>query len=74
MVDEVSSNGMNAYGKPKPLDIATRRFAECMVWCSIASDPGGLYRDMMNIWIRSAIKRTVLTEVEQVYCEPFFLK
>jgi hypothetical protein len=73
MVDEISSNGMNAYGKPKPLDIATRRFAECMVWCSIASDSDGLYYDMINIWIRSAIKKTVLTEVEQVYCESFAL-
>ncbi|KAG2234425.1 hypothetical protein INT48_007173 [Thamnidium elegans] len=56
-------------GKPKALEMATRRYAECMTWCIVAADPIGLYHDMINIWIRFAIKRTVLTEVEGVYCK-----
>lgn len=71
MINEISYHGMNAFGKPKPLDIATRRFAECMVWCVMASDPDGLYQNMINVWIRSTIKKTVLTDVEQIYCEYF---
>ncbi|KAI9273919.1 hypothetical protein EDC94DRAFT_593188 [Helicostylum pulchrum] len=55
-------------GKPKALEMATRRYAECMTWCIVAADPVGLYHDMINVWIRFAIKRTVLTEAEGVYC------
>lgn len=56
-------------GKPKALEMATRRYAECMTWCIVAADPVGLYHDMINVWIRFAIKRTVLTEAEGVYCK-----
>lgn len=60
-------------GKPKALEMATRRYAECMTWCVIAADPIGLYHDMVNVWMRLAIKRTVLTEAEGVYCKSLFL-
>lgn len=56
-------------GKPKPLEMATKRYAECMTWCIVAADPSGLYHDMINVWIRFSIKRTMLTEAEGVYCK-----
>lgn len=52
-------------GKPKTLEMATRKFAECMVWCVSDTD---LYHGMLNVWLRSAINKTRLTETEQVYC------
>ncbi|EPB87912.1 hypothetical protein HMPREF1544_05319 [Mucor circinelloides 1006PhL] len=55
-------------GKPKPLMMATRRYTECMTWNTIAADPDGLYHDMVNVWLRAVIKRTVLTNPEQVFC------
>jgi hypothetical protein len=84
MIDEtrpfISNSGYNDYtaakahhntptGKPKPLEMATKRYAECMTWCIVAADPSGLYHDMINVWIRFAIKRTTLTEAEGVYCK-----
>lgn len=55
-------------GKPKPLVMATKRYAECMAWNTIAADPSGLYHDMINVWLRTIIKKTVLTNAEQVFC------
>ncbi|CEP11861.1 hypothetical protein [Parasitella parasitica] len=55
-------------GKPRPLVMATKRYAECMAWNTIVADPDGLYNDMVNVWLRAVIKRTVLTSAEQVFC------
>lgn len=55
-------------GKPKPLVMATRRYTECMAWNTVAADPDGLFHDMANVWLRAVIKKTVLTNPEQVFC------
>lgn len=55
-------------GKPKPLVMATKRYAECMAWNTVAADPDGLFHDMANVWLRTVIKKTVLTSPEQVFC------
>ncbi|KAK4511749.1 Cytochrome oxidase assembly [Mucor velutinosus] len=55
-------------GKPKPLIMATRRYTECMAWNTVAADPDGLFHDMVNVWLRAVIKKTVLTNSEQVFC------
>lgn len=54
-------------GKPVQLEIATKRYAECIVWCIM--DSYHLYKNMLNIWLRAAIKKTRLVEAEQVYCK-----
>lgn len=55
-------------GKPKPLIMATKRYTECMAWNTVAADPDGLFHDMVNVWLRAVIKKTVLTNPEQVFC------
>lgn len=59
-------------GKPKALIMATKRYAECIVWCIVEADYQGLYLDMLNVWLRFSVKRTVLTEAGEVYCNTFF--
>lgn len=58
-------------GKPKPLEIATRRYAECLLKCITTTD---LYSGMLNVWLRAAINKTRLTEAEQVYCKYYKYK
>ncbi|KAI7876826.1 DUF1765-domain-containing protein [Lichtheimia hyalospora FSU 10163] len=53
-------------GKPRALEMATRKYAECMVWCATRSH--GVFHDMLNVWIRSIIKRVSLTATEAVFC------
>ena len=65
---DYKSTFSSVIGKPKPLIMATKRYAECMTWNIIAADPSGLYHDMINVWLRTIIKKTVLTNAEQVFC------
>ncbi|ORX46279.1 DUF1765-domain-containing protein [Hesseltinella vesiculosa] len=55
-------------GKPRPLVLATQRYAECLVWCAVQADHAGLYHDMLNVWIRTMVKTTSLVAVENVFC------
>ncbi|KAI8641351.1 hypothetical protein BD408DRAFT_418368 [Parasitella parasitica] len=66
--DDCKPAFISVVGKPTPLAVATKRYAECMTWNTIAADPNGLYNDMVNIWLRTVIKKTVLTSAEQVFC------
>ncbi|OBZ90580.1 hypothetical protein A0J61_01365 [Choanephora cucurbitarum] len=55
--------------KPVILENATRRYTSCIVECGlILVNHTAVFFDMINVWIRLAIKRTSLNEVEQVYC------
>ena len=58
---------MVAGGKPRALEIATRKYAECMIGCATRSH--GVFHDMLNVWIRSIIKRVSLTATEAVFCK-----
>ncbi|KAI8096494.1 uncharacterized protein BX664DRAFT_60295 [Halteromyces radiatus] len=53
--------------KPLPLEMATQRYGECLVWCVMVSEPMGLFYDMINIWMRTMIKTTSMMAVESVY-------
>lgn len=55
--------------KPRPLDAATHKYAECMAFCVAMADPQGLYFDMVNIWLRAVIKRTNFMVAESVFCK-----
>lgn len=61
-------------GKPKALIMATKRYAECIIWCISEANHQGLYLDMLNVWLRFSVKRTILTEAGEVYCMIDFLE
>ncbi|ORZ03362.1 hypothetical protein BCR43DRAFT_46463 [Syncephalastrum racemosum] len=54
--------------KPRPLDAATHKYAECMAFCVTMADPQGLYYNMVNIWLRAVVKRTNFMVAESVFC------
>ncbi|CAO3688303.1 unnamed protein product [Umbelopsis vinacea] len=55
------------YGKPKVLELATRRYAECVVKSVLCCDQGS-FHGMADVWVRAAIKRTKLCAVESIFC------
>lgn len=55
------------HGKPKVLELATRRYADCMVK-SVLCCERGTFHGMADVWIRTAIKRTKLSAVESIFC------
>ncbi|CAO3590350.1 unnamed protein product [Absidia cylindrospora] len=55
-------------GKPPPLEMATQRYGECLVWCVMVAEPMGLFHDMINVWIRTTVKTTSMMAVESVFC------
>jgi hypothetical protein len=55
-------------GKPKVLELATRRYADCMVKSVLSCDQG-TFHGMADVWIRTAIKRTKLCAVESIFCK-----
>ncbi|RUO96156.1 hypothetical protein BC936DRAFT_142518, partial [Jimgerdemannia flammicorona] len=57
-------------GKPRVLEMASRRFAECIVMCARAGD--GLFGEVLGAWVKAAVERTRVYEVESVFCE-FYL-
>lgn len=56
------------HGKPKVLELATRRYADCMVK-SVLCCERGTFHGMADVWIRTAIKRTKLSAVESIFCK-----
>ncbi|KAI8338005.1 hypothetical protein BC941DRAFT_424335 [Chlamydoabsidia padenii] len=55
-------------GKPRPLEMATLRYTECLVSCSFMTEPSGLFHNMINVWIRTMVKTTNMMAVESVFC------
>ncbi|KAL0093807.1 hypothetical protein F4703DRAFT_1831751 [Phycomyces blakesleeanus] len=65
----LSSNYLPQHiGKPPPLEVTTKRYAECLAWTTIVSSTSGLYQDMINVLLRTVIKKTSLSCVESVFC------
>ncbi|KAG0322131.1 hypothetical protein BGZ99_003500 [Dissophora globulifera] len=58
-------------GKPKVLDMASRRFVETIV--AIMEDHGNIYGAMLDIWIKAVVTRTSVYDVESVFCLLDFL-
>ncbi|KAI1315832.1 hypothetical protein EDD11_000327 [Mortierella claussenii] len=65
------NNGGSATGKPKVLDMASRRFVETIV--AIMEDHGNIYGAMLDIWIRAVVTKTSVYDVESVFCLLDFL-
>ncbi|KAF9923239.1 hypothetical protein FBU30_006687 [Linnemannia zychae] len=65
------ANGATANGKPKVLDMASRRFVETIV--AIMEDHGNIYGAMLDIWIKAVVTRTSAYDVESVFCLLDFL-
>lgn len=65
------ANGGATTGKPKVLDMASRRFVETIV--VIMEDHGNIYGAMLDIWIKAAITKTSIYDVESVFCLLDFL-
>ncbi|KAI8583756.1 hypothetical protein K450DRAFT_195503 [Umbelopsis ramanniana AG] len=55
------------HGKPKVLELATRRYADCVVKSVLSCDQG-TFHGMADVWVRTAIKRTKLCAVESIFC------
>ncbi|KAF9579019.1 hypothetical protein BGW38_004908 [Lunasporangiospora selenospora] len=70
-VNARSKDGAPTTGKPKVLDMASRRFVETIV--SIMEDHGNIYGAMLDVWIRAAVTRTSVYDVESVFCLLDFL-
>ncbi|KAG0357904.1 hypothetical protein BGZ54_000130 [Gamsiella multidivaricata] len=66
-----NANGGPTNGKPKVLDMASRRFVETIV--AIMEDHGTIYGAMLDIWIKAVVTRTSVYEVESVFCLLDFL-
>ncbi|KAF8966520.1 hypothetical protein BGZ46_000366 [Entomortierella lignicola] len=60
-----------AAGKPKVLDMASRRFVETIV--AIMEDHGNIYGAMLDIWIKAVVTKTSVYDVESVFCLLDFL-
>ncbi|ORY96076.1 hypothetical protein BCR41DRAFT_232512 [Lobosporangium transversale] len=65
------TNGGSTAGKPKVLDMASRRFVETIV--AIMEDHGNIYGVMLDIWIKAVVTRTSVYDVESVFCLLDFL-
>ncbi|KAK3814739.1 MAG: hypothetical protein J3R72DRAFT_54460 [Linnemannia gamsii] len=65
------SNGGSTTGKPKVLDMASRRFVETIV--AIMEDHGNIYGAMLDIWIKAVVTKTSVYDVESVFCLLDFL-
>ncbi|KAF8938679.1 hypothetical protein BGZ58_000355 [Dissophora ornata] len=65
------ANGGSTTGKPKVLDMASRRFVETIV--AIMEDHGNIYGAMLDIWIKAVVTRTSVYDVESVFCLLDFL-
>ncbi|KAK3819666.1 MAG: hypothetical protein J3Q66DRAFT_399125 [Benniella sp.] len=65
------ANGGAATGKPKVLDMASRRFVETIV--AIMEDHGSIYGAMLDIWIKAVVTKTSVYDVESVFCLLDFL-
>ncbi|CAO3634770.1 unnamed protein product [Cunninghamella blakesleeana] len=63
-----NNNNASSSGKPNILEVATRRYSDCLVWCVVISESNGLFHDMVNIWLRTMIKSTNMMNIESVYC------
>jgi len=63
--------GPAATGKPKVLDMASRRFVETIV--AVMEDHGNIYGAMLDIWIKAVVTRTSVYDVESVFCLLDFL-
>lgn len=62
----------SASGKPRTLDATSRRYAYCLVSCGVPSnDDTGLFlfRDMLNVWIRTIAKQIRWTVPTSVFCK-----
>ncbi|KAG0330835.1 hypothetical protein BG000_011420 [Podila horticola] len=68
--DRKDGNGP-ATGKPKVLDMASRRFVETIV--AIMEDHGNIYGAMLDIWIKAVVTKTSVYDVESVFCLLDFL-
>ncbi|KAG0328624.1 hypothetical protein BG004_002500 [Podila humilis] len=67
-----NNNGaQSATGKPKVLDMASRRFVETIV--AIMEDHGNIYGAMLDIWIKAVVTKTSVYDVESVFCLLDFL-
>ncbi|KAF9081978.1 hypothetical protein BGX23_000237 [Mortierella sp. AD031] len=64
-------DGSPTTGKPKVLDMASRRFVETIV--AIMEDHGNIYGAMLDIWIKAVVTRTSVYDVESVFCLLDFL-
>ncbi|KAG0256048.1 hypothetical protein BG011_004769 [Mortierella polycephala] len=64
------NNGPTA-GKPKVLEMASRRFVETIV--AIMADHGDIYGAMLDIWIKAVVTKTSVYDVESVFCLLDFL-
>lgn len=69
--DGKDSNSGSTNGKPKVLDMASRRFVETIV--AIMEDHGNIYGAMLDIWIKAVVTRTSVYDVESVFCLLDFL-
>ncbi|KAF9187305.1 hypothetical protein BGZ50_002018 [Haplosporangium sp. Z 11] len=58
-------------GKPKVLEMASRRFVETIV--AIMVDYGNIYGAMLDIWIKAVVTKTSVYDVESVFCLLDFL-
>ncbi|KAF9329419.1 hypothetical protein BG006_007490 [Podila minutissima] len=68
--DRKDGNGPTT-GKPKVLDMASRRFVETIV--AIMEDHGNIYGAMLDIWIKAVVTKTSVYDVESVFCLLDFL-
>ncbi|KAF9938093.1 hypothetical protein BGZ65_000475 [Modicella reniformis] len=66
-----STNSGATTGKPKMLDMASRRFVETIV--AIMEDHGSIYGAMLDVWIKVVITKTSVYDVESVFCLLDFL-
>ncbi|KAF9981797.1 hypothetical protein BGZ75_006870 [Mortierella antarctica] len=66
-----AASGGSTTGKPKVLDMASRRFVETIV--AIMEDHGNIYGAMLDIWIKAVVTRTSVYDVESVFCLLDFL-
>ncbi|KAG0019717.1 hypothetical protein BGZ80_005365 [Entomortierella chlamydospora] len=66
-----ANGGGPATGKPKVLEMASKRFVETIV--AIMEDHGNIYGAMLDIWIKTAVTKTSVYDVESVFCLLDFL-
>ncbi|KAF9353732.1 hypothetical protein BGX26_008504 [Mortierella sp. AD094] len=66
-----ANGGGPATGKPKVLDMASRRFVETIV--AIMEDHGNIYGAMLDIWIKAVVTKTSVYDVESIFCLLDFL-
>ncbi|KAF8950320.1 hypothetical protein BGZ52_002928, partial [Haplosporangium bisporale] len=69
--DDRKESGNAPTGKPKVLDMASRRFVETIV--AIMEDHGNIYGAMLDIWIKAVVTKTSVYDVESVFCLLDFL-